>query len=301
MARVEVAVRPVRRPDVQRRRSKGSAVDWLRVGGHWSVWRLAVLLLVLLFSFPFLVMLTSAFKNAADIFHAPPQLLPRSWTLHNFREAFRQIPFWRYLGNTLLICGLNVLGTLLSCPLVAYALSKIRWRGQMPMLMIVLGTMMLPPQVTLIPIYLLWNHAGATDSYLPLIVPAFLGTPFLIFMLRQFLMSVPDELIEAARIDGSSELRTYWSIVLPLARPALATAAVFQFVWTWTDFLNPLIYLNDTSKYTLSIGFYNFFSENGVEWGPLMAACVLFTLPALIVFLLGQRYFVEGIATSGLK
>ncbi len=301
MARVDVQVRPVRRPDLEPRRNKGSVISWLRVGGRWSTRRLAVLLLVLLFSFPFLVMLTSAFKNPADIFHAPPQFLPRTWTLGNFREAFRQIPIWRYLGNTLVICGLNVLGTLVSCPLVAYALSKIRWRGQMPMLMIVLGTMMLPPQVTLIPIYLLWNHAGATDSYIPLVVPAFLGTPFLIFMLRQFLMSVPNELIEAARIDGSSELRTYRSIVLPLARPALATAAVFQFVWTWTDFLNPLIYLNDTSKYTLSIGLYNFFSENGVEWGPLMAACVLFTLPALVVFLLGQRYFVEGIATSGLK
>jgi len=274
---------------------------WLKIGGRWSARRLAVLALILVFSFPFLVMLTSAFKNAADIFHAPPQLLPRDWTLGNFRDAFHQIPIWRYLGNTLLLCGLNVLGTIVSCPLVAYALSKIHWRGRMPMLMIVLGTMMIPPQVTLIPIYLMWNHIGTTDSYIPLVAPAFLGTPFLIFMLRQFLISVPDALIEAARIDGASELRTYWSIVLPLARPALATAAVFQFVWTWTDFLNPLLYLNDTSKYTLSIGLYNFFSENGVEWGPLMAACVMFTLPAFIVFLLGQRYFVEGISTSGLK
>lgn len=301
MTSADMQAPPARRRDPGRRRAKPPVVGWLKAGGRWSVQRLAILLLVLLFSFPFLVMLTSALKNSADIFHAPPQLLPRAWTLDNFREAFRQIPIWRNLGNTLLICGLNVLGTLVSCPLVAYALSKIRWRGQMPMLMIVLGTMMLPPQVTLIPIYLLWNNIGATDSYAPLVVPAFLGTPFLIFMLRQFLMSVPNELIEAARIDGSSELRTYWSIVLPLARPALATAAVFQFVWTWTDFLNPLIYLNDTSKYTLSIGLYNFFSENGVEWGPLMAACVMFTLPAFIVFLLGQRYFVEGIATSGLK
>ena len=304
MTRVDVQARPAPPPAPQRRRG-GTPGDrwlsWLRTGGRWSARRLAVAGLVLLFSFPFLVMLTSAFKNSADIFHAPPQLLPRTWTFDNFRAAFRQIPIWRYLGNTLLICGLNVLGTLVSCPLVAYALSKIRWRGRMPTLMIVLGTMMLPPQVTLIPIYLLWNDFGATDSYIPLIVPAFLGTPFLIFMLRQFLMSVPDELLEAARIDGASELRIYRSIVLPLARPALATSAVFQFVWTWTDFLNPLIYLNDTSKYTLSIGLYNFFSENGVEWGPLMAACVMFTLPAFVVFLLGQRYFVEGIATSGLK
>jgi multiple sugar transport system permease protein len=260
-----------------------------------------LLALVVAFAFPFIVMLTSAFKDATDIFHSPPRLLPTHWTFANFRSAFDQIPVWRYLGNTILLCALNVLGTLFSCPLVAYALSKIRWRGQMPMLLIVLGTMMLPPQVTLIPIFLMWNKLGATNSYIPLIVPAFLGTPFLIFMLRQFLMSVPNELLEASRIDGASELRTYWSVVLPLARPALATAAVFQFVWTWTDFLNPLIYLNDSSKYTLSIGLYNFFSEHGVDWGPLMAACVMFTLPAFVVFLLGQRYFVEGISTSGIK
>jgi len=268
---------------------------------RWLTPRIAILVIVAVFVFPFVVMVATAFKNADDIFHAPPHLLPHTWTLANFRQAFDQMPIWRYLANTVILCLLNVLGTLFSCPLVAYALSKLRWRGKTPMLIIVLGTMMLPPQVTLIPIYLMWNKIGATNSYLPLFVPAFLGTPFLIFMIRQFLMSVPDDLLDAARIDGSSELRTYWSIVLPLARPALATAAVFQFVWTWVDFLNPLIYLNDAKKYTLSIGLYNFFSEHGVAWGPLMAACAMFTLPAFLVFLLGQRYFVEGISTSGIK
>lgn len=272
-----------------------------RLDKRWLPRRILVLLLVLVFVFPFVVMLASAFKNADDIFHAPPRLFPKEWTLANFRAAFDQMPIWRYFANTVLLCALNVLGTLFSCPLVAYALSKIRWRGQMPMLLIVLGTMMLPPQVTLIPIYLMWNKLGATNTYFPLFVPAFLGTPFLIFMIRQFLMSIPNDLLDAARIDGSSELRTYWSIVLPLARPALATAAVFQFVWTWVDFLNPLIYLNDAKKYTLSIGLYNFFSEHGVAWGPLMAACVMFTLPAFVIFLIGQRYFVEGISTSGIK
>jgi multiple sugar transport system permease protein len=272
-----------------------------RRGARWIARHLAIVLLVLVFVFPFVVMASTSFKNLDDIFHAPPRLLPKTWTLANFRSAFDQIPLWRYLANTMLLCALNVLGTLFACPLVAYALSKIRWRGQMPMLMILLGTMMLPPQVTLIPIYLMWNKVGLTNSYIPLVVPAFLGTPFLIFMIRQFLMNVPDELLDAARIDGASELRTYWSVVLPLARPALATAAVFQFVWTWTDFLNPLIYLSDAKKYTLSIGLYGFFSEHSVSWGPLMAACVMFTLPAFVIFLLGQRYFVDGISTSGLK
>jgi multiple sugar transport system permease protein len=269
-------------------------LKWL---GRYAV----VLALVAAFLFPFAVMVTTAFKLPSDVFHAPPRLLPQTWTWSNIQAAFTQMPFWRYLGNTLLVCVLTMAGTLLACPIVAYSLAKLRWRGRGPVLVLVLATMMLPPQVTLIPVYLLWNDLHAVNTYWPLVLPAFFGTPFLIFMLRQFLVNVPDELIEAARLDGASELRIYWSVVLPLARPALATAAVFQFVWTWTDFLNPLIYLNDSSKYTLSIGLYNFFSEHGIAWGPLMAACVLFTLPAFMIFLFGQRYFVEGIATRGLK
>ena len=161
--------------------------------------------------------------------------------------------------------------------------------------------MMLPPQVTMIPLYLLWNRVGLSDGFVPLVVPTFLGVPFLIYLIRQFFMAVPDEIIEAARVDGASELRIYWSIVLPIARPALVTSAVFQFVWAWTDFMNPLIYLGDSNKYTLSIGLYSFFSQHGVEWGPLMAACVLFTVPAFIIFLLAQRYFVSGMAAGALK
>ncbi|MBO9577214.1 MAG: carbohydrate ABC transporter permease [Microbacteriaceae bacterium] len=274
-----------------------------RRGPRWlRGWRIVpVALLALVFVFPFLVMLSTAFKETGDIFSAPPTLLPTTWTFGNFAEAFEDIPFWRYLANTLFVSGLSVLGTVLSCPLVAYALAKIRWRGARPLLIIVLLTMMMPPQVTLIPVFLIWNGLGAVGSFLPLIVPAFLGTPFLIFMIRQFLLSVPNELIEAARIDGASEFRTYWSIVLPIARPAIVTAAVFQFVWSWTDFLNPLIYLGNPDQYTLSIGLYSFFGENDVAWGPLMAACVLFTLPALVIFLIGQRFFIGGISAGALK
>jgi multiple sugar transport system permease protein len=261
----------------------------------------AVLVFVLLFMFPFLTMLSTSFKLPPDIFRAPPSLWPKQWTLENFRAVFDQIPFWRYLINTLVITGLSIIGMLIASPLVAYALSKIGWRGQRPLLLIVMSTMMLPPQVTMLPIFLLWNGLGATNTYLPLILPAFFGSPFLIFMLRQFLMSVPNELLHAARIDGASELRVYWSIVLPIARPALITAAVFQFIWSWTDFLNPLIYLNDPSKYTLSIGLYSFFGEHNVDWGPLMAASVFFTVPALALFVFFQRYFVGGISAGAIK
>ena len=260
-----------------------------------------VLILVAVFVFPFVVMVTTAFKASDEIFRAPPELLPRAWTIEHFVAALTQIPFWRFLVNTVVISGLSVLGTLLAAPLVAYSLSKLRWRGRNLLFIMVLATMMLPPQVTLIPIYMLWNKVGATGTILPLIIPAFLGTPFFIFLIRQFLISVPEELIEAAKVDGASELRIYWSIVLPIARPALITSAVFQFVWAWTDFLYPLIYLNDEESYTLSIGLYSFLGQHGVQWGPLMAACVLFTLPAFLIFLVFQRYFIGGIATGALK
>jgi multiple sugar transport system permease protein len=273
----------------------------LRKAPRW-IWNHALtILLVGVFVFPFVVMLTTAFKPTDDIFSAPPELWPRTWTLEQFQTALNQFPFWRYLGNTLLLSGLSVLGTLIACPLVAYSLSKIMWPGRNVLFVTILATMMLPPQVTLIPTYMLWNGIGMTNSYLPLVLPAFLGTPFFIFLVRQFLLSVPDELIEAARIDGASEFRIYWSVVLPIARPALITSAAFQFIWTWTDFLNPLIYLNDSDKYTLSIGLYSFFGQHGVQWGALMAACVMFTLPAVIIYIVCQRYFIGGIAAGALK
>lgn len=267
----------------------------------WVIQRVLLIALILAFFFPFLVMLTTAFKAPADIFHAPPTLWPRHWTLANFAAAIKAIPFWLYLGNTLLIAGISVIGVLVSAPLVAYSLSKIRWRGRKGLLVVVLATMMLPPQVTMIPIYLMWNRVGLSNGMVPLVVPTFLGVPFLIYLIRQFLMAVPDELLEAARMDGARELRIYWSIVLPIARPALVTSAVFQFVWAWTDFMNPLIYLGDSSKYTLSLGLYSFFSQEGVDWGPLMAACVMFTLPAFAIFIIAQRYFITGVAAGALK
>jgi multiple sugar transport system permease protein len=258
-------------------------------------------LVALVFVFPFLVMLSTALKPDGEIFSSPPTLLPRSWTLENFRAALDAIPFWRYLGNTLLIAALSVIGTCLSCPLVAYSLAKVRWRGSRIVFMAIVGTMVLPPQVTMIPLYLIWDKAHAVGTILPLVVPSFLGVPFFIFLIRQFLVSVSDSLIEAGRIDGASEFRVYWSIVLPIARPAVVTAAVFQFMWAWTDFVGPLIYLNRPEARTLSIGLYSFFGENTVAWGPLMAASVMFTLPAVIIFVIGQRFFIGGISAGAIK
>lgn len=278
-------------------RSRDAAARMLGLTTRYGL----VIGMALVFVFPFLVMITTAFKPSGEIFTAPPRFWPDTWTLEHFVIAITQFPFLRYLSNTALLAGLSVIGTLLASPLVAFSLSKLNWPGRDLVFVIVLATMMLPPQVTLIPIYMMWNGIGATNTYLPLVAPAFLGTPFFIFLIRQFLMSIPNELIEAAKMDGASEWRVYWDIVLPIARPALVTSAVFQFVWTWTDFLNPLIYINDDKAYTLSIGLYSFLGSHGVQWGPLMASCVLFTLPAVIIFVFGQRYFIGGLAAGALK
>lgn len=262
---------------------------------------LPLVVMLAFFVFPFLVMVVTGFKTPTDIFHAPPKFLPTKWTIENYSAAGHSLPIVRYMLNTCLVTGLCVLGTLISCPLVAYSLSKVQWPGRKVLFSLVLATMMLPPQVTMIPVYIMWSRLGLTNSYWPLVVPSFLGTPYLIFMIRQFMMGVPNELLEAARVDGTSQFRAYRSIVLPLCRPALVTAGVFQLVWTWSDFLGPLLYLNDPKKYTLSVGLYAFFSEHDVAWGPLMSACVIFTLPALGIFLLGQRFFMSQMTAGALK
>lgn len=262
---------------------------------------LILIIICAAFLVPFVVMITTAFKAPDDIFSTPPRLLPKKWVLANFTAAIQSMPFVRYLANTLLLVVLNVAGTLISCPLVAYGLAKVQWRGRNAVFISILATMMLPAQVTFIPLYLLWDRLGAVGTFWPLIIPAFFGSPFYIFLLRQFFTGVPDSLREAGLIDGASELRIYARIILPQAKPAIATVAVFQFVATWTDFLLPLIYLNSDDHYTLSIGLYSFFGQHGVAWGPLMAACLCFTVPALTIFMIAQRYFVQGIAITGMK
>ena len=254
-----------------------------------------------LYLFPFAVVLTTSLKPTSEIFSLPPRLGSDHWTLDNYRAALEAMPFWRYLLNTAFISTVTVIGQLFSSSIVAYSLAKIRWRGRDALLILIVATMMLPPQVTMIPVYIGWNKIGLTGSYVPLLVPQFFGNAFFIFMLRQFFRGIPEELIDAARLDGATELRIYRSIVLPLARPALVALSIFAFMWAWTDFLLPLIYINDPQQSTLSIGLYSFFSEHGVAWGALMAAATLMSMPLVVVFLFGQRQFLRGIALTGIK
>ena len=196
---------------------------------------------------------------------------------------------------------MNVLGTLFSTPLVAFSLSKIRWRGRELFFGIILSSMMIPYTVTMVPLYRLWTLLHLTGSFWPLIIPAFCGYPFYIVLLRQFMLTIPDELMEAAEIDGAGRLRIFRSVILPLSRPGLATITIFSFMYTFSDFMGPLLYANRSDHYTLSLGLYSYMNEHTVDWAGMMAATALFMLPILLVFLFCQRYLMDGISTSGLK
>ncbi|MBI3119551.1 MAG: carbohydrate ABC transporter permease [Candidatus Hydrogenedentes bacterium] len=209
--------------------------------------------------------------------------------------------FWRNLRNTLFICFTTVIGTVLSSSLVAYGFARIEWRGREVLFVIVLATMMLPYQVTLIPLFALYAKLGWVGSFKPLVIPYFFGTAFYIFLLRQFFRGIPEDLSAAARIDGCSEFGIYARIILPLAKPALATTALFMFLFQWGDFLSPLIYLQDDRQFTLAVALEQFQSQHESAWGPLMAMSTVITLPIIGLFFLTQRTFIQGITMSGLK
>lgn len=219
----------------------------------------------------------------------------------NYPKAFATMNFWVNLRNTLFICVSVVIGTVISCSLVAYSFSRIEWPGRDALFVVVLATMMLPYEVTLVPLFVLYKWLGWTGSFKPLIIPAFLGTPFYIFLLRQFFMGIPRDLSSAARIDGCSEFGIFMNVIIPLSKPALATTALFMFLFQWADFLNPLIYLQDDRQYTLAIALQQFQSNHESEWGPLMAMSTVITVPIIILFFLTQRTFIQGITMTGLK
>jgi multiple sugar transport system permease protein len=253
------------------------------------------------FLVPFLWLVSTSLKIDAQIFNFPPVWIPDPAVWSNYPRALTYIPFFSYLLNTLYISAFNVVGIVLSCPLVAYGLARIRWPGRDFLFVSVLATMMLPYQVTMIPLFIVFKWLGWVGSYTPLIVPAFFGAPFFIFLLRQFFMTIPFELSDAARIDGCSEFGIFRRIILPLAKPALATVALFTFVANWQDFLGPLIYLNDDTTFTLSLGLRQFLSEHSAEWALLMAASTVVIMPIIVLFFLTQRTFIQGISVTGLK
>ena len=254
-----------------------------------------------LFLLPLLWMISSSLKPNYQVLQFPPRWLPSPVQWSNFREALTYVPFSRYAANTLFISVMTIVGNLLSCTLVAYGFARLRAPGKRALFLVLLATMMLPYPVTMIPIYMGFKTVGWVNSFKPLIVPAFFGSPFYIFLLRQFFLTLPAELEDAARVDGASTLQILWRIILPISMPALTTVAVFSFQAAWNDFLSPLIYLHDQSKYTVSLGLSFFRSSYDVRWSYLMAASLVTMLPMVLVFFLAQRLFIEGIALTGIK
>ena len=220
----------------------------------------------------------------------------------NYTEALYKMRFWEGLANSLAITFLGTFGTLLSCSLVGYGFARFRFPGRSALFMLLLSTMMLPPVVTMIPVYLLFRELHWIDTLLPLFAPAWFAlNAFAVFLFRQYFMTVPFDLDDAARIDGCSPLGIYWRVLLPLARPVMATVAIFCFTHYWLDFMGPLIYLNSLEKFPLTLGLYTFKGAYSAQWNYLMAATLAVSLPCILLFVFGQRYFVRGVVMSGLK
>lgn len=258
----------------------------------------SVLLLI-----PLVWMISSSLQSDVQVSTFPPSWVPRPITWRNYWDALTVVPYARYFVNSATIAVLAVVGAVFSSSFVGFAFARLRAPERNALFMVLLATMMLPGQVTMIPVYVIYRWLGWINTFLPLIVPSFFGSAFYIFLMRQFFLTIPPELEDAAKIDGASFLRMYWSIFLPNARPALATVAIFSFTSHWNDFLGPLIYLNDPEKYTITLGLNAFrasqYSAGHMNW--LMAVSLLAVLPVLGLFLAAQRTFIRGIVTTGLK
>jgi len=251
---------------------------------------------------PFLWMVATSMMDQADIFRYPPRFLPAEFTLRNYRAIMDVLPLGRMILNSFTIALSATVGQVLSCALAAYAFARMKFRGQSAIYFVLLATMMIPPQVTMIPVFLIMRFLGWIDTLTALIVPAFFGGAFGTFLLRQFFATIPQDLEDAARIDGCGRFRIFWRIVLPLSRPALITLALFTFMAYWNDLLGPVIYLSSVEKATLTIGLANL--QSGImttRYDLLMAGSVLSVLPILVLFAMGQRWFVRGITMTGLK
>lgn len=255
-----------------------------------------------LFLLPLWWMISTSLKSMQEISQYPPTFIPEQFHWSNYRETWTAAPFTRYTMNTLLLTFFAVTGNVLVNAFVAYGFAKIRFRGKKLWFSVLLSTIMIPGFVTLIPQYVLFSKLGLVGTYYPIIIPQFLGSAFYIFMLRQFYLTIPTELSEAARIDGAGHFQIWYRIILPLSKPGLAAIAIFAFNGAWNDFLGPLLYVNDESLYTLQIGLQSFRGSMQTQWNYLMAGSVIVLVPMIVLFFLFQRYFIEGMnLTAGTK
>jgi ABC-type glycerol-3-phosphate transport system permease component len=269
----------------------------------WKGLMLIILLaLSAVFLFPILWALSASVKTLDAVYHFPPSLWVSDPQFYNYVRATERLPFLAFILNTLIICTAAVTGQVLSASMVGYAFARLRWKGRDVWFILLLATMMLPQQVLLIPHYLQFKYLGWVNTYKPLIVPEWLGgAAFYIFLFRQFFKGIPREMEEAARIDGAGDWQIFWSIFLPNAKPALATVGVLAFIGHWKEFMRPLIYLSDFTRYPISLGLQMYQAQEGSWINYLMAASVVALAPLVILFFLAQRYFVKGLLLTGSK
>ncbi len=271
-----------------------------RTGSHLWIYILLIAGLVLMVG-PFLWMVLGSLKPQAEFLRIPPTFLPATPTMDNYGRLFEQLDFPRFFFNSSVVALAVTVGNLVFCPMLGYALAKLRWRGKRLVMGLVLATLMVPAGITLIPNFIMLSSFGLVNSYPGLILP-FLAGAFGVFLMRQFMFGVPDELLEAARIDGANEFRLYWTIVVPIAMPVLATLAILTFLGNWNAFIYPLVMATEPNMYTLPVALATFATgQYQADHGMLMAGSVILVVPVLIVFIIFQRFITEGIATTGLK
>jgi len=284
----EIEHRPI--PPVERRRR-----FLVAVGQHAGLITVGCIFLA-----PFIFVVLTAVMTTNQA--VTPKIWPHPFQWSNYAQVFHRIPFLLYAWNTVQIAGLSTLGVVLSCVPVAYALARMRWRGRQFSFVLVLATIMLPIQVTIVPLYVIWVRVHQIGHFTPLILPNFLGDAFSIFLLRQFFLTIPEELSDAARVDGATHWQIMTRVIVPLAKPAIAAVALFQFLYSWNDLFLPLLFLgNNKHAWTLTLALSQFSARHGVEWNLTMAASVLFMLPVIVLFFLAQRVFVEGVTLTGVK
>lgn len=267
-----------------------------------NIWIYIVLIVFsLLLLFPFYWMLRSSFMTDREIFSIRPKWFPDSFLFENYIEAFNTAPFGRYFLNSFFIVFANVTGAIISSSFAAFGFTRFKFKGRDFFFGLLISTMMIPYTVLMIPQFIGWQVVGAYNTYWPLILPAFFGSAFNIFLVKQFYMGIPREYDEAALVDGAGYLTIYARIILPMAKPALCTVGVFTFMNTWNDFMGPLLYLNSQQMKTVSLGLQMFIGQFTQQWNLLMAAAAVVMIPMIIVFFMAQKYFIEGITFSGLK
>ena len=271
-----------------------------RIGRLFGI--LFLVFFAFVFAMPLYWMVRTALMDDGSVFAIPVKWLPDPVKWDNFVRVVKRMDLAKYTTNTIITSVLPVLGVLFSCPLVAYSLTLVPWKGGKVIFPVILFTKMIPRQVTQIPMYSIWAKLGLTNTFVPLILPSFLGSAYYIYLCRQYMKSLPKSVIEAARIDGANEFRILYTIVYPMCKSVLTTIAVLVFIAHWNDLNGPLLYLHDSAKYTLSIGLQQFRAADKPEWPLLMAASTVFTFPLIVLFFFAQKYFLNGISTtSGLK